>query len=350
MKLAQMLAGGRFGGAELFFETTCLALHRRGAEQSVVVRPFAERVAKLRAGGCRVFGVPFRGALDPVTPLMLPRLLRREAPDLVLTWMSRASGACPTGPYVLCARVGGYYKPKYFRRHDYLLAISAGIKDHFVAHGWPADRIYHIPNYSLIGPEPPLGRAAFDTPADVPLVAVLARMHPVKGVDVLLHAMQQVPDAWLWVAGEGPSRAELEALAARLGLSARVRFLGWQPRTAVLKAADLCIVPSLYEPLGTILMDAWVHDRPLITSNAAGPAEVVQPEHDALMVPTGDADALATAIRRVLGSPDLAAQLVAGGQRRMAEEFSETVVLDRYQAFFAEAVARGRGRSGQSCG
>jgi len=340
MRLAQMLAGGRHGGAELFFETTCLQLHRRGMDQRVIIRPFADRVAKLQAGGCTVLTVPFRGNLDPVTPLLLPRLLRRAEPDLVLTWMSRASVACPKGAYVLCARVGGYYKPKYYRRHDYLLSISAGIKRHFVEHGWPADRIRHIPNYSLVGPEPPLQRAAFDTPPDVPLVGVLARMHPVKGIDVLLNALCAVPDAWLWIAGEGPSRAELEALAGHLGLAERVRFLGWQPRSAVLKAVDLCVVPSRYEPLGTILMDAWVHDRPLITTNAAGPAEVVRPESDALMVPTDDADALAAAIRRVLVSPDLAAQLVGAGRERMAAEFSERIVLDRYQAFFAEAAAR----------
>lgn len=340
MKVTQILAGGRFGGAELFFETTCLALHRRGLDQCVVVRPFPERVAKLHDGGCRVQTAPLRGTLDLVTPLRLPRLLRHEQPELVLTWMNRASGACRPGPYALCARVGGYYNPKYYRRHDYLLAISAGIKRHFVQHGWPPERIRHIPNFSLVGPEPPLQRAAFDTPAEVPLVAVLARLHPVKGLDTMLHALLQVPNAWLWIAGEGPSRAALESLTRRLGLTERVRFLGWQSRTAVLKAADLCVVPSRYEPLGTILMDAWAHDRPLITTDAAGPAEVVTPESDALMVPIDDADALAVAIRRVLESPALAADLVAAGRQRMAVEFSEQVVLDRYQDFFADAVAR----------
>ena len=75
---------------------------------------------------------------------------------------------------------------------------------------------------------PPLRRADFDTPDDVPLILALGRLHPVKGFDVLLRALVDVPNAYLWLAGEGPLKDGLQRQMRELGLESRVRFLGWR--------------------------------------------------------------------------------------------------------------------------
>ena len=82
-----------------------------------------------------------------------------------------------------------------------------------------------------------MSRAAHYTPNHAPLVVALGRLHENKAFDVLIKAMARVPDAYLWLAGDGPEREKLEALALTEGIKPRTRFLGWQEDVAPLLAA-----------------------------------------------------------------------------------------------------------------
>jgi len=335
MRVVQMMAGAEMGGAETYFVTQTLSLQRAGLDQKVVVRPHPARVAQLLAGGCEVSTAAFGGRLDLRTHIRLRRMLAAWAPDVVLTWMSRASRACPPGQYVRAARLGGYYDPKYYRGFDHLIGITPDIVEWLAARGWPRERLHHIPNFCRVDDVPAADRAAVGTPDDVPLLLALGRLHPAKALDVLLHALVSVPRAHLWIAGEGPLRGELEALAAALGLAERVRFLGWRSdRSALLGAADLCVFPSRYEPNGTVTVEAWAHRVPLVAAASDGPRQQVRDGVDGLLAPIDDADALSAAIRRVLAEPELARSLVEAGAAHAAAEFSEAAVTARYLSFF----------------
>jgi glycosyltransferase involved in cell wall biosynthesis len=335
MHLTQVMAGAAHGGAETFFTTLAGALQAEGVNQSLVIRGHPDRLATLRAAGCRVDSAPFGGPLDLWTPQLLRRLMMASRTTVALAWMNRAAARLPRGPWLRTARLGGYYDLKYYRGFDHLIAIIPGIRRHILDGGWPAHRVHYIPNFCVVDETAaPAPRAALATPDDAPLLLALGRLHPVKGLDVLLHALAAVPAAHLWIAGEGPERAALEALAEALGVASRTRFLGWRnDRTALMKAADVVVFPSRYEPNGTVTVEAWAHGRPLVCADAAGPAEMVRDGEDALLVPKDDADALAGAIRRVLDSPDLAADLVGRGTERVAEAFSRQAVIAGYRAF-----------------
>ncbi|WP_299440933.1 glycosyltransferase [uncultured Rhodospira sp.] len=343
MHLTQVLAGAAHGGAETFFSTLAVALQQDGVDQSLVVRPHVHRVDALRAAGCRVETAPFGGRLDLRTPGLLRRHLRSHEATVALSWMNRAASKLPAGPWIRAARLGGYYDLKYYRGFDHLIAVTPGIRRHILDGGWPDHRVHYIPNFCVVDETAiPVPRAEYDTPEAAPLLLALGRLHPVKGLDVLLHALADVPGAWLWIAGEGPERAALEALAERLDVAGRVRFLGWRDdRTALMRAADLVVFPSRFEPFGTVTVEAWAHARPLVVADAAGPAETVRDGDDALLVPRDDAAALAGAIRRVLEAPDLAAHLVGRGLERVAVDFSREAVLARYRAVLAGMARRG---------
>ncbi|MBB4267377.1 glycosyltransferase [Roseospira visakhapatnamensis] len=343
MHLTQVMAGAAHGGAETFFATLAGALQQDGVDQSLVIRDHPARVAALRAAGCRVDTAPFGGWLDRVTPILLRQHLRAHRASVAMAWMNRAAAKLPSGPWARVARLGGYYDLKYYRGFDHLIAIIPGIRRHILDGGWPDKRVHLIPNFCAVDEHAaPVPRADHDTPADAPLLLALGRLHPVKGLDVLLTALADLPDAWLWIAGEGPERMALETLAARLGVAGRVRFLGWRSdRTALMRAADLVVFPSRYEPNGTVTVEAWAHGTPLVVADAAGPAETVRAGDDALLVPRDDAPALAAALRRVLDSPDLAAHLVARGAERVAAEFSRAGVLARYRETL-DRIARTR--------
>lgn len=325
------MASGLHGGAEVFYEDMVQAMARAGADQACVIRPYPMRAARLSAAGARVTTMVFGGPLDLVTPWKLRRLARAESPDVILGWMNRASTNLPRGPWVNVGRLGGYYNLKYYRKCAHLICNTPDIAAYVVREGRPAREVHYIPNFCPVAADPPIDRAAFATPADAKVLLILARLHEVKGIDVAIRALVHVPHAYLWIAGDGPLDASLKSLTSTLGLEARVRFLGWRDdRSALLRAADVCLVPSRFEPFGNVVVNAWAHDIPVVAAASQGPDFLITDGVDGLKVPKDDASALASAVNSLLAGPGLGARLVEGGRARVSAEFSETAVVKRY--------------------
>jgi glycosyltransferase involved in cell wall biosynthesis len=334
-RVVQVMAGAAHGGAEIYFVNLVLALHRAGLDQKVVIRRHAGRAALLRAGGVEPAELPFGGWFDLRTRPALGRLIGEYRPDIVVSWMGRASAAVPAGPYVQVGRLGGYYDLKYFRRCRHLVCNTRELVGWCVARGWPPERVHYLANFVTPRTMAPQARAALDTPAEAPLLLALGRLHPNKAFDVLLRALARLPAAYLWLAGEGAERAALERLAAELGVAARVRFLGWrEDREALYAAADLCIVPSRNEPFGNVILDAWATGVPLVAAAAAGPAAHIRHEETGLLVPVDDSDALAAAISQLIADPALARRLADGGRAAWRAEFTEDAAVRRWLALF----------------
>ena len=327
----QVLAGGRHGGAETFYVNLVRHLHEAGVEQLSVVRGWAERVAALRDAGLDPVAVPFRGRLDLLTPWRLRRLEARWNPEVVMTWMSRASGTMRTRRAPHVARVGHYYKFKYFRHCDALIAIAPGIADHFATLGFPRTRIHVVPNYTDHRPLPPLPRDAFDTPTEAPHILALGRLHRNKGFDLLLSALSELPRAHVWFVGDGPERGPLAEQAQALGVIDRVRFLGWRTDvSALIQASDVVAMPSRHEGFGTVILEAWAHGVPLVAAASQGPRDVVTDGHTGLLVPVNDTPALTGALRRVLEEPALAHDLAAAARTEYRARYSREAVIEQY--------------------
>lgn len=331
----QVMAGARQGGAEAFFERLVPALSRAGLEQKIIIRENPERMQLLAKNGLDAVQFRFGGALDMVTGRALRRETRRYRPDIQLAWMSRAARFCAPNGHVLAGRLGGYYDLKYYRRCDHLIGNTRDIRDYLIKAGWPRERAWHLPNFVDATPAPPVDRATLDTPADAPLLLALGRLHRNKGFDVLIEALARLPDAILWLAGEGPLREDLQKQSHRLGIADRIRFLGWRTDIAGLfAAADLLVCPSRHEPLGNVIIEAWAHRRPVVAAAAQGPTEIVADGENGLLVPVEDADALAGAIARLIRTPDLARDLVEGGYAAYENGYTEAAVVAQYCDFF----------------
>jgi len=341
-RLLQAIAGAPHGGAEVFFVRLAGALQRAGEAQRVLLRRHAERGAALRAAGVRCRELRFGGPLDVMTRLAFRREIEAYRPTIVLTWMSRATASCPTGDFVHVGRLGGYYDLKYYRRCEHLIGNTRAIVDYAVAHGWPAGSVHYLPNFVPDRAAPPQPRDAFATPDERPLAVALARLHPNKGLDILLRALAMVPRLHLWIAGEGPERGRLTDLARELGLNERVRFLGWQQNVApLLAAADIVVCPSRHEPLGNVVIEGWAASRPIVALASDGPRGLIAHGETGLLVPLegeagGGASGLAAALREAANDPDLRARLGRGGRRAYEAEFTEAAVVGRYRRFFDE--------------
>ena len=335
MRVLQAMAGADHGGAEAFFMRLVPALHRAGLDQRVVIRRDATRAAALSAGGVEPVELPFGGPLDVYTPFRLRREIKAFKPDIVLTWMNRATGMCPPGDFVHVGRLGGYYDLKYYRRCDHLVGNTENIVGYLTAEGWPAERAHYLPNFVDAARASPAPRTALYTPRRAPLVLALGRLHRNKAFDVLLRSMRRVLDAYLWLAGEGPERRALEDLAQELAVKPRVRFLGWRDDTAALFAAcDVVVCPSRIEPLGNVVIEAWAQAVPVVATDSLGPGTLIDHMETGILTPVDDAATLGHAIKLVLEDDGLSRRIARAGHAVYEARFTESVVVERYLEFF----------------
>ncbi|MBL0941167.1 MAG: glycosyltransferase [Alphaproteobacteria bacterium] len=339
MKVLQVMAGRHHGGAETAFVDTVIALYKSGLQQEIIVRKNAACSELLKSHNIPVLELSFRKFMDFTTRKLISSKIKQFKPDIVQTWMNRASSFCPVGEFIHIGWFGGYYQAKNYKNCQYLVGVTPDICRHQQTIGWPKSKVKVLRTFSHQKRSPPLERELFKTPKNAPLLLALARLHSKKGLDVLLKAIVQIPEAYLWIAGDGPLELQLKELTNTLGLNERVRFLGWRnDRAALLATADICVFPSRYEPFGTVMAEAWAHQIPLIAAASQGPKAHIIHEVNGILTAIDDVAGLTTAIQRVINQPELKARLVQGGLETFNKDFTEQAVVNSYKIFYQQIL------------
>ena len=181
------------------------------------------------------------------------------------------------------------------------------------------------------------------------MLGLFGRIAPWKGQDVAIRAMALLadrPDVQLVIVGdalfgEESYAAEMRALVAQLGLSARVHFLGFRADVPVLmRAVDVLVHTSTTpEPFGRVIAEGMLAERPVIATAGGGALEIVTAGETAWQVPPEDPAALAAAIREVLASPDRARDVARAGRRDALARFTLGVTLPQTERAIEQAVA-----------
>ena len=233
------------------------------------------------------------------------------------------------------------------RRSDHVVAISnytAGELREL------ADVPIEVIPYTASLPEVNAASAAPDGAGPVLFVGRLVER---KGVAHLIEAIARLGPTGppLEIVGEGPERPALQALAQRLGVGQRVVFRGkvapHELQGSYARAA-VCVLPSVLdargdtEGLGVVLLEAMNHGTPVIASRVGGIPDIVEDGVSGLLVPPGDPEALAAALRRLRDDPALARQLGEAGRRRLREQFSWPAIVQRWLDLYAGLVTRPR--------
>ncbi len=348
MRILQVMAGKGNGGAELYSTDVMLSLHRHGVDQCVAMRAEAPRFVELADAGLRMAAIPqnpLQSIFRPLQRAAMGRLIAREKPDIVHCWMRRAASLVPAHPDAAAGRAaigwfGDYEDIPNFARCTHFVGCTQDLVRHMQAGGVAPAKTAYIPTFPSVDDLPALDRATLDTPADAKLLLTLSRLHPTKGLDTLLLALRKLPDCWLWIAGDGPMRGELETLARASGVLDRVRFLGWRTdRGALLRAADICLLPSSYEPFGTVILDAWSTRCAFIACDSAGPRAHLHNGVNGMLVPADDAPALAAAIRAVNTDVALRDRIVANGFADYQAHFTCEAVTQQWISYYQSLVA-----------
>jgi glycosyltransferase involved in cell wall biosynthesis len=183
---------------------------------------------------------------------------------------------------------------------------------------------------------------------DGPLrLAMVSRLVPLKDHSTLVEALRLLVierrhvDLELYVAGDGPLRATLEALVAAAGLTHVVRFTGVLSKQEVLellRSVDIYVHCTLGEGMSNSILQAMASSLPVVASDVRGVSNMIVAGKDGLLVPSGSASLLADALDELLRSPELRATLGANARRKVEERWSQQVVVARYGHIFSNCA------------
>ena len=399
----QIIGSKALGGAERWFARFARALAETGAPAELAIRAGSE-LEDLDLGSLPLHRLPLRTVWDPWSRRAVSRLLARVKPDIVQTYMGRAtrltrldppgglsgafwrtsggavggravsqdaasgrmpgaisgdgfggwSGLGPGRGTVHVARLGGYYALHPYRHAHAWIGNTRGLCDWLIQNGLPAARVHHI--YNFVDPAwsvPPERlaalRAALDLPAEAWVLVTAGRFVPVKGLDTLIAALARLPAAIaerpvrLVLLGDGPLGPALRHQAEGLGIGERIHWAGWQKEPGpYFQLADLVVFPSREEEtLGNVILEAWTWGKPLVTAGFRGAREIARHGEDAWCVPCGDDQALAAGIRAVLADATLRQDLARAGQSRVQAEFAQGPIMARYLELYRHLASRG---------
>jgi glycosyltransferase involved in cell wall biosynthesis len=362
------------GGIESYTQALCEWTAARGHAVAALVhqRPGVWQTERERVNGIDVrrvacIAAPVYTPVSPTWPIELSRALGDFAPDLLhlhlpnpscfallasarargIPWVVHWHSDIPLDAPDWRLRTGyRVYKPfeqALLGRAAAVVATSTAYLDASLALApWRTKaRVIALGAGDVALPEP--RRDLWPDGDGVRWLAV-GRLSRYKGFDVLLRALAEVPDARLVIVGEGECARELRAIAAEKGVAHRVRFAGALDDATLLAAyagADAFVLPSLNrgEAFGLVLLEAMRARLPIVASaiQGSGIGEVVADGETGVLVPPGDATALAGALARMRDA-DLRARLGAGGRRRWEDRFTLERSAELWLALYEELL------------
>jgi glycosyltransferase involved in cell wall biosynthesis len=294
--------------------------------------------------------------VGPLALMNLWRRLQSQTPDLLMLltvvpniW-GRILGRLARVPVIVGNCRGGGAP---WRQHerllwplmDHLLCNTAALKTELTQrYRIPAAKITVIFNgvdTEFYSPGSPEQRPRY------PVILSVARLVPDKDHDTLIAAFSQVsaayPEAELWLLGDGPRRAAIEALAAQTLPPGRVRFWPGQPDIRpVLHQACLLALSSRYEALPNVVLEAMAAGLPVAATRVGGLPELVLPGRTGWLVPPGDAPALAAAMSQALGDAEAREVLGRTGREIAVADFSLEAMTRRYEQVLSSLLKEGR--------
>lgn len=365
-RITLLTTGLDYGGAERQVYLIARGLRARGWDVDVVsMLPPRAFVEDLQGAGIPVLALDMRRRVPSLGALVrLARHLRRRKPRVLhchmvhANLMGRVARLLAPVPVLISTAHSVFEGPRWrewaYRFTDRLGDLTtnvtrAGVERYIAVGAAPPHRIAWVPNgIDLDAAAPnPAGGAAPRRRENVQgrfLWLAVGNLREPKDYPNLFAAFARLADhpagPLLWIAGAGELHRPLEELAVRLGIGDRVRLLGLRLDIPdLLAAADAYVMSSSWEGLPLALLEAAAAGLPVVSTAVGGVPEAV-PEGGGILVPPGDADALAAAMRAVMGMhAEERAAMGARGREAVRSRFGLGEVLDRWEEVYAAVAA-----------
>lgn len=188
-------------------------------------------------------------------------------------------------------------------------------------------------------------QATFNLPPWANVVTTIARLHPQKGHTFLIQAapaiLEENPQTIFLLVGDGPLRQSLGQQIEQAGLTQSFRLVGWQEEiAAILSLSDLLVLPSLYEGMANVVLEAMSGRVAVVATDVDGTSEMVADGQTGLLVPPGNVPALAGAVKQLLADPGRRRAMGAAGYQRVVDCFSEQTMYRQYEQLLNEAYGQ----------
>jgi len=341
------------------------ALIERRIKCHLVCQPGSPMEERAVAAGVEVFPIAMRGEVDLPASLRIRKLVTRHGYGIVHSHTSHAHTlaylatlGCRTCRLVTRRVDFTIFRNRFLRLNgikyrymaDYYIAISQKIKTVMVTDGIAANRIFVVHSgIDLSRFSPAAGEyliPEFDLRPEEPVVINVAHMAGHKGQQFLVraipHVLKEIPGARFFIIGEGELMAELQALSDSLGIKQALTFTGFRKDVgAFYKIADLFVMSSLQEGLGTAMLDALALGKPVVATNAGGIPEVIKDGETGRLVEAANPQALAKGIIAMLGHKDQAQAMAQRGQAVVKEQFSIEAMVENNLAVYRQLLAPG---------
>jgi glycosyltransferase involved in cell wall biosynthesis len=299
----------------------------------------------------------------------LVKVLRKVKPDILLNWLypciitGGIAGRLAGTPRIIANLRGPDLKKQKIKVvldrivarccYDGHIAVSQNVKDVFVRREkYPAAKVTVINNGLDLSAAKYLkqidrtaARRALRLTAQNIVIGTLGRLYPEKNQKLLLEALAlllpQLSQARLLLVGDGPSRSELEQLAAELNIFDKIIFAGWQSDVyRYLKAMDIYVLPSLYEGHSSSILQAWACRLPVVGARTTGIRDLVTDGLNGLLFSLKNPQELANIILNLTAYPRLAKELGENGYRTAAENYTEKKMFKEYLNYLKNFPAR----------
>jgi len=354
-----IIGSRQLGGAESFYLRLVRAFNEGNDLKALpVIRPNSPLRQVLKSGEEALY-VPMRNGWDLLSMFSIRRLIRRTGAEIIQSYMGRGSRLTRVPqnmPAVHVARLGGFYKiDGYYRHANAWVGNTRELCDYLVRQGLSAGRVYHIGNF--VEPASPCTaeeqqelRQTLEIPAEAVVLFSLGRFIDIKGFDDLLAAFAGLAPEFhgrplfLVVAGDGPLRQQLLNQARELGVEQRVRWAGWQSRPGpYFDLADIFVCPSSHETLGNVILEAWAHRLPVVSTSTPGGRELIVEGENGLLAPVKDPEGLAARLGELLSAgPSAWERLAKSGGRTLQSKHGKEAVVGQYLAMYEELLGARR--------
>jgi glycosyltransferase involved in cell wall biosynthesis len=355
VKITHVVIGGEIAGGQIVALQLARAARHAGHEVAFVSPSAGPFVELVRGEGFAAAVIPVGGALDLASIARLRRRLRGT--DVVHTHAHftinvavRIAGRLAGARVLAHMHIENAFRTGPTRRLQVaidnatarlcfaIVAVSDATRAQLLRQGYPAGRVVTVHNgVDSVGPAPPIRLAVGATVLEV------ARLAEVKGQRTLLAALRGLDASAVLVGLDlergGSYERELREEAERLGVADRVVFAGQRDDVpGLLAGCDVVCLPSSVEGLPLVVLEAMAQGRPVVATAVGGTPELVVDGETGLLVPPGDAVALAGALGKVLRDPGLARRLGEAGRRRVHASFSLAAMTERVLGLYARAT------------
>jgi glycosyltransferase involved in cell wall biosynthesis len=347
LKIINAVLSKQNGGLEQASVDYANALRLYGHDVTMLVGDRCPFTADVLATDSEIYTLTNRfGHMDFPAMWQLRRWLKTHRPDVIFAHGNRAVSLLRKAAVGIAPVVSVNHTTSVKRSldGDGVIMVNAQLKQALLDCGHKNPHtIWVLPNMVTVTPEQAARRIA-PMPQTPPVIGALARFSPEKGLFVLLESLAILKNKGVTfrvrVGGDGPMRNEIEAAIRQHGLVDDVELCGWvADRDAFYDSLDVYCLPSLAETFGIVVLEAMQRKLPVVATSCVGVNQLTDGRDAALLVPVGDAVALADALERMLADWPLAQHYAAAGYALVSEKYDIQIVAGQLQKIMTEVIA-----------